>query len=450
MSGVWRCGDMTLDLGRTRVMGVVNVTPDSFSDGGLHASTADAVAWGLRLLDDGADVLDVGGESTRPGFTPVAEDEEIARVVPVVRELAAAGALVSVDTRHAPVARAALEAGARIVNDVSGFSDPAMVEVVRGSDCGCVLMHAGRGFLAGDAAAAAGLPCEPAAHVAAVRDFLAARAAELEAAGVARERVCLDPGPGFGTTPEQDVAVQRATAELAGLGHPYLCAVSRKRFVGAYAGANPAAARNAASVGAAVAAALAGASIVRVHDVAQTADALRLAEACSGRAPRRRAYVALGSNMGERVANLEGALRALAALPSTEVVAASRAYETAPAYYTEQDAFANAVVEVATELHPMALLEALLGIEAAAGRVRGVENGPRVLDLDLLWMEGERHAGRRLALPHPLMGERDFVLRPLADLVGDVDAFCAREGVARPAGGYTVGAVERDLGGLTL
>jgi 2-amino-4-hydroxy-6-hydroxymethyldihydropteridine diphosphokinase len=150
------------------------------------------------------------------------------------------------------------------------------------------------------------------------------------------------------------------------------------------------------------------------------------------------------------VANLEGALRALAALPSTEVVAASRAYETAPAYYTEQDAFANAVVEVATELHPMALLEALLGIEAAAGRVRGVENGPRVLDLDLLWMEGERHAGRRLALPHPLMGERDFVLRPLADLVGDVDAFCAREGVARPAGGCTVGAVERDLGGLTL
>ena len=125
----WRCGTRTLDLGRTRIMGVLNVTPDSFSDGGAHDSLAEALAWADKMLDDGADLIDVGGESTRPGFTPVGQDEEIARVVPVVEALAARGVLVSVDTRHPGVARAALDAGAHILNDVSGFEDPEMVRV---------------------------------------------------------------------------------------------------------------------------------------------------------------------------------------------------------------------------------------------------------------------------------------------------------------------------------
>ena len=448
-ASVWRCGDVTLDLGRTRVMGVVNATPDSFSDGGAHAGAREAVAWGLKLLDDGADVLDVGGESTRPGFSPVEVGEELARVVPVVRELAQAGALVSVDTRHAAVAEAALEAGAKIVNDVSGFTDPAMLALAARCDCGCVAMHAGPGSLGGPAPDAARLPADEADFVEYLERYLLGRAVELEAVGVAPERICLDPGAGFGTTPVQDVAAQRATARLADLGYPLACAVSRKRFVGAVSGVKAAGARDAATVGTVLAAAAAGARVVRVHDVASAAEALRAAEACAaGFAPARRAFVALGANMGDRVEAMRTAAAAVGALPLTRVLGASRVYETEPAYLDDQPAFANAVLEVESGLHPIALLEALLGIEDAAGRVRTVANGPRCLDLDLLWMEGERHAGRRLRLPHPLMGERSFVLRPLGDLVGDAAAVCRAAGLRVANDDELVGTVTGDLGEL--
>ncbi len=452
-TAVWRCGDVELDLGRARIVGVVNATPDSFSDGGEHATVEAAVAWGMRLLDEGADVLDVGGESTRPGFVPVDPAEESARVVPVVRALAAAGALVSVDTRRAQVAEEALAAGARAVNDVSGFEDPAMAALAARTGCGCVAVHAVPGALAGGAAAsAAQAPADPGAYVAHVERYLRGRMRALEEAGVDPACVCVDPGPGFGTTAAQDVAVQRATARLAALGRPLMCAVSRKRFVGAVAGANPAAARDAASVGVALAAVGGGVRVVRAHAVAATAEALRAYEACTGTAPVRRAYVALGSNLGSeaggRLATLQAAARAVGELPLTRVAAGSRVYESEPAYLDGQPPFANAVLEVRTALHPLALLEALLGVEAAFGRVRTVANGPRTLDLDLLWMEGERHAGARLALPHPLMGERAFVLRPLADLVGDARAFCRQAGVRTVGEADLVGAVAGELGGL--
>ena len=139
----WRCGKHEISLARPRIMGVLNVTPDSFSDGGTHASPDAAIEWGLKLLDDGADIIDVGGESTRPGFRPVSPDEEAKRVIPVIRALADAGAAVSVDTRHPEVARLAVKLGASIVNDVTGFTNPDMVLVAVESDCGCVVMHAG-------------------------------------------------------------------------------------------------------------------------------------------------------------------------------------------------------------------------------------------------------------------------------------------------------------------
>lgn len=426
-------------------MGVLNVTPDSFSDGGLHAAAEDAVAWGLRLLDEGADIVDVGGESTRPGFTPVSDDEEAARVVPVVEALAAAGALVSVDTRHAAVARAALAAGACIVNDVSGFEDPAMLEVAASSDCGVVAMHAAGGFLTGEALVSDRVPADPGAFARHVEGYLSGRIEALAAAGVDPARVCIDPGPGFGTTPDQDIAVQMAMARLAALGSPLLCAPSRKRFVGAIGGASPASRRDAATAGVCCAAALAGARIFRVHDVHTCAQALRGFEACIGLAAPRRAFVALGSNEGDRLAALSGAVRAIGGIAQTRVVATSRVYETEPAYFGDQDLFANAVVEVRTGLHPRALLEALLSVEDAAGRVRTFANGPRCLDVDLLWMEGERHAGTRLTLPHPLMGERDFVLVPLADLVGDAEAFCTAQGVVPAPPSARVGRVTRVL-----
>lgn len=448
-AAVWRCGGASLDLARTRVMGIVNVTPDSFSDGGDHATPDEAFAWGMRLLDDGADILDVGGESTRPGFTPVSPEEEASRVVGVVARLAREGAVVSVDTRHAEVARAAVEAGALIVNDVSGFSDPAMAGVASASGCGCVVMRAGAGFLS-DAQALVdrSAPTDPEGFVSLVAEDLLSRARALEAAGVAPERICIDPGPGFGTTPGQDVAVQRAAGRFAELGYPLMCAVSRKRFVGAVSGAGPAKVRDAASAGVACAAAARGARVVRVHDVAATAQALRGFEAAWGAAPRRRALVGLGSNLGDSLLELREAAAAVAGLPLTSAAGASRVYESEPAYLEGQPPFSNAVLEVATELHPMALLAALNAIEDRFGRVRREPNGPRTLDLDLLWMEGERHAGARLRLPHPLMGERDFVMRPLADVVGDAEAFCARELIpfAPPEG--RVGHVVRETGRL--
>ena len=140
---VWRCGKYELKFDRPRIMGVLNVTPDSFSDGGEHMDTEAAIAYGLKMLDDGADIIDVGGESTRPGFTPVSPDEEACRVLPVIRALAQRGAIVSVDTRHVEVAKAAVRVGASIVNDVTGFTDPKMLDFVTTNNCGVVVMHAG-------------------------------------------------------------------------------------------------------------------------------------------------------------------------------------------------------------------------------------------------------------------------------------------------------------------
>ena len=142
-SKVWRCGKYELKFDRPRIMGVLNVTPDSFSDGGDNVDPDVAIKHGLQMLDDGADIIDVGGESTRPGFTPVTPDEEAKRVLPVVRALAQAGAIVSIDTRHVEVAKAAVRVGASIVNDVTGFTDPRMVNFVSESDCGVIVMHAG-------------------------------------------------------------------------------------------------------------------------------------------------------------------------------------------------------------------------------------------------------------------------------------------------------------------
>lgn len=445
-AATWRCQTASLDLGRARVVGILNVTPDSFSDGGLHDDADAAVGWGLRLLDEGADVIDVGGESTRPGFVAVDPSVEADRVVPVVSALASAGAVVSIDTRHPQVAEAALAAGAMIVNDVTGFADPRMVDVVASSRCGCVVMRSDQRHFSGGAV---GADADGTCFFDRVRSFLLDRAAMLERAGVDRSRICIDPGAGFGSTPEQDLSVQRRFDELVDEGYPCMCAVSRKRVVGALAGVAPAAARDAGSHGMAIAAVSHGVQLVRCHDVAGAAHAIRCAELCLGRAPTRKALVALGSNLGDRTASLSWALDRIDALPGTRVVAASRAYESMPAYVEEQPPFANGVAVVSTELDPMALLAGLLAAEDDAGRVRTVDKGARPLDLDLLWMEGESHAGSRLTLPHPRMGERDFVAVPLAELLGGKAAlgrFFVEQGIRACGEEERVGRVVADLG----
>ncbi len=263
-------GGRTLVLDRPLVMGILNVTPDSFSDGGELTSPAAVAARAIDMLDAGADILDVGGESTRPGAAPVPADVEEARIAPAIGAIRAArpDAVISIDTSKASVARAALVAGADFVNDVSGLGDPHMARVVRDADCAVVLMRWDDGD--GDI-------------VEHTRTRLAALLERAVQAGIARAAVVLDPGLGFGARPGADpadnLAIVRALPRLVDLGCPILVGASRKRFIGAVTGEPEPARRLGGSVAVAVAAVLGGAAIVRVHDVGETVQAVRVAAA---------------------------------------------------------------------------------------------------------------------------------------------------------------------------
>jgi dihydropteroate synthase len=267
-------------LDRCAVMGVVNVTPDSFSDGGMWLDPAKAVAHGLELVAQGADLVDVGGESTRPGATRVTEEEELRRVVPVVTELARAGVAVSVDTMRAAVAREAVRAGAKIVNDVSGgLADAEMAKVVAETGAPFVVMH-WRGQSADMYAQA--VYGDVVADV--VRE-LSDRVEELLAAGVKEDQLILDPGLGFAKTGEHNWALLGRLDALTALGRPVLVAASRKRFLGTLLAnpetgeLRPARQRDDATAAVSVLSAKAGAWAVRVHDVSGTADAVRVVAA---------------------------------------------------------------------------------------------------------------------------------------------------------------------------
>lgn len=278
--------------GRCLVMGVVNVTPDSFSDGGSFLEPDAAIRHGLSLLAAGADLVDVGGESTRPGAARVPAEDERRRVLPVVRALAAAGAVVSVDTMRAAVAAEALAAGAALVNDVSGgLADPALPALMAEAGVPYVVMH-WRGHSADMAARAS-----YADVVGDVRAELAARLDGVLAAGVAAEQVVLDPGLGFAKTPAHSWALLAHLDALHELGRPLLVGASRKGFLGrALAGPDgaprPPAGRDAATVAVSALAAAAGAWCVRVHDVRGSLDAVRVAAALSGAPSRPRAGAA--------------------------------------------------------------------------------------------------------------------------------------------------------------
>ena len=252
------------------VMGIVNVTPDSFSDGGAHFDTAAAIAHGERLIAEGAHMLDVGGESTRPGAAEVSLDEERRRVLPVIAALAARGYCVSVDTRHAALMREAIDAGASIVNDVAALRGPGAIEVCAASDVGVVLMH-----MQGEPGTMQRAPTYDDV-VQEVGDFLRDRARACEAAGIAPNRIVIDPGFGFGKTVEHNLELTRRLDELVSTRYPLLAGWSRKRTLGDLTGRQIPAQRAAASIAAACACVERGASIVRVHDVAPTVDALKV------------------------------------------------------------------------------------------------------------------------------------------------------------------------------
>ena len=266
----WQTSRFDIDLRRPRVMGIVNVTPDSFSDGGLHAETGAAMAHCDRLLQQGADILDLGGESTRPGAQPVPADTQLARLLPVLRHALTLGVPVSVDTSDPQVMRVVLDLGVDIVNDVRGFAwSGALGCLAKNPRAGLCLMHMqGRPENMQQAPSYADVVDD-------VRDFLDTALQAAEAAGIARQRIVLDPGIGFGKSDRHNLQLLSRQAELLTLGRPLLVGWSRKGTLGQVTG-RPRGERLAGSVAAALCAVERGAAVVRVHDVAATVDALKV------------------------------------------------------------------------------------------------------------------------------------------------------------------------------
>ena len=273
MSLIWQCARFELDLSRPHVMGILNVTPDSFSDGGQHASAQAAIAKAHQMIKDGADIIDIGGESTRPNAPQVSACEELSRIMPVLEALRDCGKPISIDTQKPYVMQRVLEAGASIINDVSGFNSAVAIDAVADSNCGLCIMHMqGTPQTMQDAPAYADVTRE-------VGDFLSQQIARMRTAGIALNRMCLDPGIGFGKTLAHNVQLLQQLAQLPN--RPILIGVSRKRMIGDLTG-KAVDNRAAGSVATALFALNHGAQIVRVHDVAQTVDAIKVWRALAG------------------------------------------------------------------------------------------------------------------------------------------------------------------------
>ena len=270
-----RCGDFSLSLQRPLLMGIVNLTPDSFSGDGLANDTARALAHARQQIDAGADLLDIGAESSRPGAVPTAEDEELRRLLPVLEALNGCGIPISVDTYKPAVMRAALAHGASMINDIYALRVPGAIAAVADSDCAICLMHM--------QGAPSSMQEQPAYQDVAseVQAFLRARVTAARAAGIAADRLVLDPGFGFGKTLQHNLELLRALADLSFDGLPMLAGISRKSMLGAITG-RPADRRLPASLAAALLAVQRGAKILRVHDVAETSDALAIWQAVDG------------------------------------------------------------------------------------------------------------------------------------------------------------------------
>ncbi len=395
----WRLRDRELVLGgRTRIMGIVNVTPDSFSDGGRFLDPDRALAHARALVEAGADLLDVGAESTRPHAAAVSPETEWARLAPVVGPMARLGVPLTVDTRRAAVAERALAEGAHGINDVDALSDPDLRRLVARSDAGVVLMASQRG-------------ARPEDPVEFTGEHLNRDLERALAAGIEPERVILDPGIGFADDGgASSWTLMAALSAFGALGAPVLVGHSRKRFLASF-GAE-AVQRDPATATLAALAAAAGVAVVRVHDVAGVRASLEAADRLV-RWPL--AYVGLGGNVGDVRSTFRQAVAALG--PAVRRV--SGLYRSAPWGPVPQSPFLNAVVEMdVRDDSPRALLATLMDIEARFGRTRAVRWGPRTLDMDLLLYMDRFVDEPDLAVPHPRILERPFVLEPLRELMG--------------------------------
>ena len=401
-----------------QLMGILNVTPDSFSDGGRHFEPAAAVARARAMIAEGAAIVDVGGESTRPGHLPVSEAEELRRVVPVLEALADLDAPISIDTSKAAVAREAARLGACLINDVWGLQrDPGMADAVAETGSAVVVMHNRE-------------QADPAIDILDDVERFFERSLNLAAAaGVPFGRILLDPGVGFGKTRQQNHSCIWNLDRFRRLGAPILVGLSRKSFIGGIIDAEVDR-RLPGTLAADTIALMRGASVLRVHDVAENRAALAVFMALKAAAAplsvglkedgRARMVLALGGNVGDKVLSLRRALRAIAAEPGIELIAVSRFYRTAPWGKTDQDWFVNACALGRTSLKPEALLERMKALEVELGREPTERWGPRVIDIDLIAYDDMALKTDRLTLPHPELFNRAFVLAPLAEIAPDL------------------------------
>jgi dihydropteroate synthase len=431
-------------------MGILNITPDSFSGDGLAGGVDAAVERARALVEAGADVLDLGGESTRPGHEPVSEETEIARVLPILDRLA--GRLpvpISIDTRKAVVAEAALVRGATIVNDVSGLThDPRLAEVAARAGAALIVGHWRR------RPAPAGEPPAPDRNVqdepgpagepADLIEWLAGGLAEsvrlATAAGVPRTSLIVDPGLGFAKAPVVSLAILGRLRELrARLGLPMLIGASRKGFIGQVLG-KPVQDRLSGSLATVAMSVAAGMDAIRVHDVEPAVEVARMSEAIaygwSDPMPTwTPIYLGLGANLGDRAGTIARAIQELDAHPALHVLRRASLYETAPVGVVEQPPFLNTVVEALTTLSGRPLLDAVKRVERTLGRQARERWGPREIDIDVLLHGATRLEEPGLEIPHRRMWERLFVLDPLAELRPDLAG----------ADGRPIGAHVRDL-----
>jgi dihydropteroate synthase len=414
--------DTFLDALKTspQLMGILNVTPDSFSDGGRHSELAAGVARAKAMVAGGAAIVDVGGESTRPGHVPVPEDEELRRVAPALEALSAdLDAPISIDTSKAKVAREAARLGACVINDVWGLQrDPGMADAVAETGSAVVVMH-NRDM------------ADPAINILDDVERFFERSLNLAAsAGVPFGRILLDPGVGFGKTRQQNHACIWNLDRFRRLGAPILVGLSRKSFIGGIIDAEVDR-RLPGTLAADTIALMRGASVLRVHDVVENRAALAVfmalqtAAAPPSAAESRadgtaRIVLALGGNVGDKAKSLRSALRAVAGEEGIELTAVSRFYRTAPWGKTDQDWFVNACALARTRLKPEALLERVKRLEVELGREPTERWGPRVIDIDLIAYGDVALKTERLTLPHPELFNRAFVLVPLAEIAPDL------------------------------
>src|ERR1700689_4988626 len=412
------------------LMGILNVTPDSFSDGGRHFEPAVAVARAKTMVAEGAVIVDVGGESTRPGHSSISAEEELRRVAPVLEALAQGfDAAVSIDTGKAQVAREAARLGASVINDVWGLQrDPGMADAVADTDSAVVVMHNRE-------------RTDGAIDILDDVERFFERSLNLAAgAGVPFGRILLDPGVGFGKTRQQNHACIWNLDRFRRLGAPILVGLSRKSFIGGIIDAEVDR-RLPGTLAADTIALMRGASVLRVHDVVENRAALAVFMALqaaaaplpaeeSGNDGRARVVLALGGNVSDKVASLRRALRAIASEPGIELTAVSRLYRTAPWGKTDQDWFVNACALARTNLKPEALLDRVKKLEVELGREPTERCGPRVIDNDLIAYDDVTLKTERLTLPHPELFNRAFVLVPLAEIASDLVIAGVRVGAA--------------------